>query len=202
MLIDSLLHPIASILNRGIDDNDDAQDLCDALDGRSLRIAAQPLGKSVLLTATDGMITLSTDTQLIASAEIAGNLIALNRIFFVDRLAPLDESQAEVSGDADIANQFRKLLLCARPDLEEVLAGWLGNSLASHITDFATGTRDWAADVAEDLTERTSDFLQEDAGQLPTSQEVDAHLKNVDELASAVQNMENRLTRLTEQSPA
>ena len=84
MLFESLLSPVASAINRGIDDNDEAQNLCDALEGRSLRIAAKPLPFSVLISATDGMVELSSDTQQPADAEITGTLIELNRLMFID----------------------------------------------------------------------------------------------------------------------
>ena len=59
MLFDLLLSPVASIINRGIDDNDDAQILCDALGGRSLRIVAKPLPNPILISAADGMVDVT-----------------------------------------------------------------------------------------------------------------------------------------------
>ncbi len=198
MLIDSLLNPVASVINRGIDDNDKAQDLCDALDGRSLRIVARPLPNSVLISAADGMVDLSTDTQQQADAEITGTVLELNRMMFIDSHAPLNENPVTVVGDVNIAEHFRELLLCARPDLEEQLASWLGDSMAHRLSNLAHDTRDWVTDIAEDLTERATDHLHEDTGQLPTSKEFHTYFDGVDEIADDIEELETRLNRLTE----
>jgi len=198
LLFDLLLSPVASIINRGIDDHDDAQNLCDALDGRSLRIVAKPLPKPILISAADGMIDVASDMQRQADAEITGTIIELNRLMFIDSHAPIREGHVEVVGDVEIADRFRELLLCARPDLEEKLTDWFGESLASQLSSFTRDTRDWAADLAEDLTDRATDYLHEDAGQLPARNEINAHFDAVDEFANDTERLEVRLSRLTE----
>jgi ubiquinone biosynthesis protein UbiJ len=198
LFFDLLLSPVASIINRGIDDNDDAQNLCDALDGRSLRIVAKPLPKPILISAADGMVDVSSDTQKQADAEISGTVIELNRLMFIDSHAPIREGHVEITGDVEIADRFRELLLCARPDLEEELADWFGASLASQLSSFTRDTRTWAADLAEDLTDRATDYLHEDAGQLPAHNEINSHFAAVDELVNDVERLQTRLDRLTE----
>lgn len=198
MLFDLLLNPVASIINRGIDDSNQAQNLCDALDGRSLRIVAKPLPDPILISADDGLIDISTDDQQQADAEISGTLIELNRLMFIDSRAPLREGHVEISGDVDIADRFRELLLCARPNLEEELADWFGASMASRFTNFARDTRDRMTDVAEDLTERTADYLHESAQQLPVPTEINTHFGSVDEFVNSVERLEARIDRLTE----
>jgi len=198
LLFDMLLSAAASIVNRGIDDDDEAQNLSDALDGRSLRITARPVPQPVLIAITDGLFELSTDTQRAADAEIAGTLIELNRLMFIDNQAPIREGHVQVTGDVDIADQFRELLLCARPDLEEKLAEWFGKSAATRVASVVRDTRDWATGVAEDATDRAADFLHEDSVQLPTHREINAHFDAVDDLVNAVERVEARLSRLAE----
>lgn len=198
MLFDLLLNPIASIINRGIDDSDQAQNLCDALDGRSLRIKAKPLPDPILISAVDGLVEVSSDSQQPADAEITGTLIELNRLMFIDNRAPLREGHVEITGDVDIADRFRELLLCARPDLEEELADWFGASMASRFTNLVRDTRDRMTDVAEDLTERTADYLHENTQQLPVPHEIDTHFATVDEFVNSVERVEARIDRLTE----
>jgi len=198
LLFELLLSPAASMINRGIDDNDHAQDLCDALDGRSLRIIARPLPLPILLSANDGVLDVSADTQRQADVEISGTVIELNRLMFIDKQAPIREGHVEVIGDTDIAERFRELLLCARPDLEDLLCDWFGDSLASQLSSFARETRDWAADIAGNMAERTTDHLQEESGQLPTHNEIKSHFDAVDKLVNDVERLDARLGRLTE----
>jgi ubiquinone biosynthesis protein UbiJ len=197
LFLDLLLSPIASIINHGIDDHDDAQDLCDGLDGKSLLIVVRSIPKPILIFATDGMIELSTGALHPVDAEITGTIIELNRLLFIDRHTPIRESRVEVVGDLDIADRFRELLLCARPDLEETLANWFGKSLTAQMTSFSRETRDWAADISEHLPERVVDYLQDDNRQLPTRSEITQHFAAVDELADTTVQLEKRFDKLT-----
>ena len=196
MLLNLLLSPIASIINHGIDDHEHAQDLCDGLDGKSLRVVARSIPSPILILATDGMIELSTDTQHQADAEITGTIIELNRLIFDNQQTPISESRIEANGDLDIAERFRELLLCARPDLEKTLTDWFGKSLSAQLSSFSRETRDWAADVSESLTERATDYLHKDSGQLATRSEVALYFTAVDELADTTARLEKRLKNL------
>jgi len=198
LLFELLLSPAASLINQGIDDNDDAQNLCEELDGRSLRILAKPLPKPILISVSDGMIDLSSDSQRQADTEITGTLIELNRLMFIDSQAPIREGHVEVTGDIDIADRFRQLLLCSRPDLEDRLADWFGESMAARLATIARDTRDRAVDTAEDLAERAADYLHEDTRQLPVRSEIEAHFNAVDELVNSVERLAARVSRLTE----
>ena len=196
MLIEPLLNSVAAIINLGIDANPEAQNLCDALDGRSLRLAIKPLSEPILIASVDGAVEASTDAERQADAEITGSLIELNRLMFIDSQAPLREGHVEIIGDVEIADRFRELLLCARPDLEEKLADWFGASLATQLSSFVRETREWVADITEDLTDQITDYLHDKAGRLPTRREVDTHFTAVDEFVNAVERIDARIERL------
>jgi len=196
LLINSLLNPVASIINLGIDANPEAQDLCDALDGRSLRLVIKPLPDPILIASSDGALEASTDAERQADAEITGTLIELNRLMFIDSQAPLREGHVEIIGDVEIADRFRELLLCARPDLEEKLADWFGVSMATQLSSFVRETREWVTDITEDLTDHVTDYLHDKAGRLPTRQEVGTQFAAVDEFVNAVERLEARINRL------
>lgn len=202
MLFDTLLSPGAALINRGIDENETAQDLCDALEGRSLRITVKPLPSPILISASGGRVDVSADKIKEADAEITGTIIELNRLMFIDNEAPIREGRVDISGDAEIADSFRELLLSARPDLEEKLADWFGESMAFQLSSLVRDTRDWATDIAEDLTERAADFLHKDDGPLPTTAEIKAHTAEVDTLVNDVERMEARLDQLAGKRPA
>jgi len=144
------------------------------------------------------MIDLVVDDGRQADAEISGTLIELNRLMFIDRHAPLREGHVEISGDIDIADRFRELLMCARPDLETSLADWFDPSTASSIASFARETRDWITDIAEDLADRTAVYLHEDSRQLPESGEIETHFASVDAFVDDVERLEARINRLAE----
>jgi ubiquinone biosynthesis protein UbiJ len=196
LLIDPLLNSVASIINLGIDANPKAQDLCDALDGRSLRLVIKPLTGPILIASVDGALEAATDLERHADTEITGTRSELNRLMFIDSQAPLREGHVEIIGDVEVADRFRELLLCARPDLEEKLADWLGAPMATQISNFVRETREWVTDITEDLTDHVADYLHDKAGRLPTHQEVGKQFAAVDEFVNAVERLEARINRL------
>ena len=196
MLFDPLLNSVAAIINLGIDANNEAQDLCDALDGRSLRLVIKPLTGPILIASVDGAVEASSDAERQADAEITGSLIELNRLMFIDSQAPLREGHVEIIGDVEIADRFRELLLCARPDLEEKLADWFGTSMATRISSFARETQEWVTDITEDLTDQVADYLHDKASRLPTRPEVATQFAAIDEFVNAVERLDARIERL------
>ncbi len=196
-VLDTLLRPMAAVINRGIDDNDRAQDLCDALDGRALRIVARPLPEPIVIAATDGLVEISCDAQRDVDVEIAGTLLELNRLMFIDSRAPIREGRVEITGDVEIADRFREMLLCARPDLEDTLAEWFGEPAAADWSSLVRGTLDRFAGLAEEITERAAGRLHKTTGPLPTRSAVETHFRAVDELVDDVERIAARIDRLT-----
>lgn len=195
-VLDTLLHPMAAIINRGIDDNDRAQDLCDALDGRAMRIVARPLPDAVVIAAVDGLIDISCDTRRDVDVEITGTVLELNRLMFIDNRAPIREGRVEITGDVEIADRFREMLLCARPDLKDTLAEWFGEPAAADWSSLVRGTLDRFAGLAEEITERAAGRLHKDTGPLPTRSAVETHFRAVDNLVDDVERLAARIDRL------
>ncbi|MDH3977472.1 MAG: hypothetical protein OEU86_03070 [Gammaproteobacteria bacterium] len=200
MITDSLLQPVAGLINRGIDMDDQVQDRCDALEGRSMRIHARPLNTPVTLIARDGVIEFETDPNRDVDVEISGSVIELNRLMFIDNEAPIREGHVEVIGNVELADEFRQLLIAAAPDLEEELAEWLGDSAASQITGFISSAKNFLHDFMEDNGQRISERLKDNAGPLPDNSVIQSHMSAVDDLVNDVDRLEARVQRLKEQT--
>jgi len=200
VITDSLLQPVAGLINRGIDMDDQVQDRCDALEGRSMRIHARPLNTPVTLIARDGVIEFETDPNRDVDVEISGSVIELNRLMFIDNEAPIREGHVEVIGNVELADEFRQLLIAAAPDLEEELAEWLGDSAASQITGFISSAKNFLHDFMEDNGQRISERLKDNAGPLPDNSVIQSHMSAVDDLVNDVDRLEARVQRLKEQT--
>jgi len=200
VILNTLLPPAVEMLNRGIRERPDAAGLCEQLAGRSLvtRIEGLPRGPlAIHLSASAAAIDIVTapDTGE-ADAVIAGTPLELRRLMFVDRDAPIRAGRVRFDGDIEVAEKFRTLLMAAMPDLESRLAEWVGEPAAFQLTNLVHDLRDWMRDSAEDLAERTSEYLQDDARRVPPHEEVNEFCAAVDDLANDVDRLEARLARL------
>jgi len=205
VILNTILPPAVELLNRGIQDRPDAARLCEQLVDRSLvtRIEGLPAGPlairlSASATAIDIAIARSTGE---ADAVIAGTPLELRRLMFVDRDAPIRAGRVLFDGDIEVAEKFRALLMAAMPDLESQLAEWVGEPAAFQLTNLVHDLRDWMRDSAEDLIERTSEYLQDDARRVPPHEEVNEFCAAVDDLANDVDRLEARLARLDQREP-
>jgi ubiquinone biosynthesis protein UbiJ len=198
-----ILKPVETFINRGIGQSAAAAQLCAELDGRSMSVIIdmQPLRipLSLKITANDGRIYVGTDPESGADVEISGTLIELNRVIFLESEAPLRQGHVRTHGDTEIAEQFRMLLLLARPNLEEDLADLVGDEAAPRIAGAFRNIRHFAFDTLEDIAERVSDYLKEDGQHLPERTETETFFSDVDELSNDLARTEARLSRLGKQ---
>ena len=106
------------------------------------------------------------------------------------------ESGAELSGDAATAEAFAELLRHARPDLEEELSRMVGDIPAHQLAGVARRADAWTRQAGSALAMNTSEFLQEEARQLPPRVEVNAFGRDVERLRDDVERAAQRLARL------
>ena len=106
------------------------------------------------------------------------------------------ESGAELSGDAATAEAFAELLRHARPDLEEELSRMVGDIPAHQLAGMARRAYAWTRQAGSALAMNTSEFLQEEARQLPPRVEVNAFGRDVERLRDDVERAAQRLARL------
>jgi len=200
VILNTILPPAVDMLNRGIKDRPHAAELCEQLEGRSLvtRIEGLPGGAlAIHLSASASTIAIvATQKDVAADAVIAGTPLELRRLMFVDRDAPIRAGRVLFDGDIEVAEKFRELLMAAMPDLESRLVEWFGEPAAFQLTNLVLDLRDWISDSTEDLVERTSEYLQEDARRIPPNEEVEEFCAAVDDLANDVDRLEARLARL------
>ncbi len=195
---------LESVVNRCIRESTRAGELLEDLDGRSLAIVVQGLGIRLRLGASRTHLTVSTSSarsedsgaEDSATASVEGTPLAL--LGLLRRAGPeaFRESGVSLSGDAQTAEGFADLLGHARPDLEDELSRWIGDIAAHEVAGAARRTDDWARQAGSALSMNTSEFLQEEARQLPPRVEVNAFGRDVEHLRDDVERAAQRLARL------
>ena len=190
---------LESVVNRCIRESTRAGEILEDLDGRSLAIVVQGLGICLRLGASKTHLAVSASSarsEPSATATVEGTPLAL--LGLLRRAGPeaFRGSGVSLSGDAQTAEAFAELLGHARPDLEDELSGWIGDIAAHEVAGAARRTDDWARQAGSALTMNTSEFLQEEARQLPPRVEVNAFGRDVEHLRDDVERAAQRLARL------
>ena len=176
--------------------------MCEGLSGRSLvtRIEGLPSGSwAMRIKASADCIEIvpeGSDSDEPCDASISGTPLELRRLMFSDRDAPIRSGRVSFTGDIEIAEGFRGLIVAARPDLERRLAAWIGEPAAFQLSNLVRDVRDWALDSADEFVYRTSEYLQDDARHVPTHQDMNEFCAGVDDLANDVDRLEVRVRRL------
>jgi ubiquinone biosynthesis protein UbiJ len=133
-----------------------------------------------------------------ADATIAGSPLALLDLFArrEDSSAPRAAERVQITGDAEIAANYRVLLELARPDWEEELSRLVGDLPARRISLAAHAALSWARGFARTASANVAEYLQEESRTLVSKPEVAEFVAKVDELRETADRVEARLARL------
>ena len=180
-------------MNRQIAGSSRARALLAALDGRSmeLRFAAVPFRLRVSATAETLSIGPATDEP--ADAVIEGTPLSFLRLATDDAAKSIRAGGMDVKGDAEVAEEFRRLFDAARPDLEEELSRFTGDAAAHTLARFAREAADFGRRAGDTLARNVSEYLTEESRDLPVRVEVEEFLEGVDRLREAVDRLAARV---------
>ncbi len=188
--------PLELLINRGIRLSSTAQAMAAALEDQSLDLHLDATPIALRLTARNGEIRVTAPGEGPAGASLAGTPLAMLRLLAGDPQALIRDGEVRLTGDTDVANQFRDLLHMARPDLEEELATLVGDPLARQVGEFARGLAGWGARTADSFARSVGEYLTEERRTLPTRPEVLEFFRAVDRVANDVERAEARLALL------
>ncbi|HZF29164.1 MAG TPA: SCP2 sterol-binding domain-containing protein [Gammaproteobacteria bacterium] len=193
--LDAMLAFAERALNRQIAESTAALDLLDELAGSSFAVHVEGLSITCVLRAEPERVALGTDASG-ATATLRARPIDLLRLVGADGLAQVRGTQAEISGDLQVAERFAKLLKLARPDLEEELSRWIGDIPAHALGRAAHGAGAWLKRAAQALRMNTAEYLQEESRALPAPLEAQGFYDDVERLRDDVERAAARLARL------
>ncbi|HTY93178.1 MAG TPA: SCP2 sterol-binding domain-containing protein, partial [Steroidobacteraceae bacterium] len=125
-----LLTGIERILNRSLPESPRAQALAAALAGRSLAVEMTGAGE-VVISSTGERIRIVPGVAATADARVCGGPFSL--LALAGGSPNPSGTGALVSGDAEVAQQFRELLTLLKPDPEEELSRLVGDAPAHHL---------------------------------------------------------------------
>ena len=190
-----LLKVVEHELNRLVGESTAARDLLERLGGTSFAVHVDGLGLTAVLHAEGERLRVGTDAES-ATATLRATPLDLLKLARAGGVGDVKRTQANFSGDLQVAERYSQLLKLARPDIEDEVAKWIGDVPAHALGDMARGAGAWLARAAEALRMNTAEYLQEESRALPAALEADAFYSDVERLRDDVQRTAARLARL------
>lgn len=191
--LETLLRPLAAILNRQIRAKTPARELCAKLEERVFAIRVKDTALAMYIIVGAGEIFLASEYSDDPDVIVSGSLLALAMLAGPEGDAALSDGSLDLTGDEELALQFQELLRHGRPDLEEELSGAVGDVVAHAVGDFARNVGRWGKEARSTLRQNVSEYLQEESRTVPSRYETDAFRKQVESLQDDVARFEARL---------
>ena len=131
-----------------------------------------------------------------ATATLRAAPLDLLRLLRADGISGVKRTQADLSGDLEVAERYARLLKLARPDLEEEAAKWLGDVPAHALGSAVRGLGAWLGRAGAALRMNTAEYLQEESRAMPAPLEAQAFYADVERLRDDVERAAARLALL------
>jgi len=195
--LETTLRPLVNMVNRQIDAMTPARELCKALSGSLFAVRVRGTALAAWCEIDDDGIALSGSHDGEPDVVVTGSILALLRLSGDAGDDAIRDGSVELTGNAEHARMFQRLLRYGRPDLEEELSGVIGDTAAHGIGSIVRGIGAWSREAGNTMRQNLTEYLQEESRALPTRYEVEAHRKSLERLRDDVDRFEAKL-RLTE----
>jgi ubiquinone biosynthesis protein UbiJ len=191
--LETLLRPLAALLNRQIRAKTPARELCAELEGRVFAVRVRDTSLAMHFVVGSGEVFLVSEYGDDPDVVVTGSLLSLARLAGPDGNSAIRDGAVDLTGDVALAQQFQTLLRYGRPDFEEELSGAVGDVVAHTVGEFARSVGRWGKQARSTLRQNVSEYLQEESRSVPSRYETEALRKNIDSLRDDVARFEARL---------
>jgi ubiquinone biosynthesis protein UbiJ len=198
--LETVLRPVAKLLNRNIQESTPARELCRDLSGTVVAVRVRNTALAAYFLIDDETLDVATSSSKEPDVVVCGSLITLARMNAKSSEAAIRDGSLDLSGDARLAEKFQKLLNHAKPDVDEELSSLIGDVAAHRLGEISRGIGRWGRDVRSTMGANIREYLQEESRDAPSRYEADKFSKNVGTLRDDVDRLEARVNRLQENS--
>jgi len=151
------------------------------IDGKIVKINFKDLSYNVIIKIHDNAFSLiddedKFDVELIASPVILG-------MFIITKGSEQFSSKISINGDIDTANKFNQFISSSEK-LRELATHLLGENLSSTLEEKLSGASLSFQNLFQDATKDIVDLLIDDINVIPTKNDINKFLDDVDDLKS------------------
>ena len=185
-------------LNRNLPRSPRARELTLLLAGRRLGIEVLGTGPRLTIESTGTLLKVvkpetTGAAEWATDARISGEPFALLTLAGPNPEAAIRRGAVQITGDAQLAQQFRELALLLRPDVEEELSRWVGDAPAHHAMRLARGALRYARQSATTGAHNVAEFLSHESRDLVSRREAESLFRDIERLRDDVDRMEARM---------
>ena len=169
------------------------------IDGRVVRLRVTSPSVALALAVVDGRVDVLRLFDGEADVTITGSLAALRSL--ADGNDALYTGAVTIEGDVGVAQALRELIAHLDIDVEELVAPFVGGTLARRAGLAGRDLAGWLGRTRERFRANAEDYLKEESELVPTAEEVARWSADVDELRGATDRLEARVRRLERAAP-
>ena len=199
-----LTQAIENLLNRNLPRSPRAQQLCESLQGRTVRIEARGLGWVVHVESLGSSVRLSkTAGEQAPDAEISGSLLNLAALAGPAPEEVIRRGDVTIRGDAEISQKFRELAMLLKPDVEEELSKLIGDTPAHQALRFVRSMAGAGRRAATTQVRNVAEYLAHESRDLVPRAEAEDFYRSVERLREDLDRLDARaqgLQRVDENS--
>jgi ubiquinone biosynthesis protein UbiJ len=188
-----LTQAIENLLNRNLPHSPRAQELCEALKGRSVAIEARGPGWRLFVESLGTSLKL---TKLVTprppDAEISGTLTSLAALAGKEPELVIQRGDVAIRGDTEVAGKFRELAMLLRPDIEEELARLVGDTPAHQAVRLARMAGNFGRQALRTGVRNVAEYLAHERSDLVPRAEAEDFYRGVERLREDLDRLEAR----------
>lgn len=184
-----MLEPlVAPMLNRLLRANRWALDALGAHAGKTVAFESPPFSLRLTVAATGELAPAAADTPVTTTIRVPP--AALPRFALRDGAA---WTQADVTGDAELARTVDHIRRHLEWDYEESLSRLFGDIAAHRIAEGVRGLDRWARTASLDLGRAFAEYAAHEAPLIASTEGLQEFAREVDEVRAAVDRLESRI---------
>ena len=196
-----LTQAIENLLNRNLPRSPRAQELCESLKGKAVRIEAHGLGWRLDCESlgTSLKLTKSDAAAREPDAEIAGSLMSLAALAGSHPEEVIQRGDVTIRGDAELAQKFRELAMLLKPDVEEELSKIIGDTPAHQALRLVRMASSFGRRAVNTGVRNVAEYLAHERGDLVPRAEAEDFYRGVERLREDLDRLDAR-ARVIEQA--
>ena len=136
-----------------------------------------------------GPVDITLSGTPLAFAQFGLKQQGVDNQMFIDK-------RVTIEGDAELAQEFQRLIRELDIDLEELTSRYVGDIAAHQIGRGARKFQAWTKDAVQSLRLNIRDYMVEESRLLAPSWRVDEFIDRADDLRADVERLEQRIKRI------